>query len=123
MKKILIIEDHKETQDILTRAIQKKYDCKILIADNGKEGLNLILEESPDLVLLDIALPQMDGITMLERLRITYDDMKTTIVALTAAVDTHTISKCRALDVTEYIAKPFTLTKLYDVIDKILGEK
>ena len=92
-KKILIVEDNFETQTFLQRAISKLIPCMIYIAGNGQEGLLKIESESPDLVLLDIAMPVMDGITMLERLRFTYNDYKTPVIALTALADDYTISK------------------------------
>ena len=118
MKKILIVEDDIYTQDILTRAVNENYDFDVLIAKDGMEGLERILTESPDIIILDIALPQMDGITMLEKLRFTHDYVKANIIVVTAAADTHTISKCKALGVAEYVIKPFTPTDIFDAINK-----
>ena len=67
-KKILIVEDEKPMLDAVSDTL-KQHGFSVIEADNGKDGLDLSLKEHPDLLLLDIFMPKMDGLTMLETLR------------------------------------------------------
>jgi len=67
-KKILVIEDEKPMLDAISDTL-KQNQFSVLTADNGKDGFDLALKEHPDLLLLDIFMPKMDGLTMLETLR------------------------------------------------------
>jgi len=67
-KKILIVEDEKPMLDAVSDTL-KQHGFSVLEADNGKDGLDIALKEHPDLLLLDIFMPKMDGLTMLETLR------------------------------------------------------
>lgn len=67
-KKVLIIEDEPPMRDAVSDTL-KQHRFAVLTAENGKEGLDLALSEHPDLLLLDIFMPKMDGLSMLEKLR------------------------------------------------------
>ncbi len=67
--KILIVDDDKMMRDILTDRLSREPELKISTANNGKEGLNIALADYPDLILLDVQMPVMDGITMMKELR------------------------------------------------------
>lgn len=68
MRTVLIIEDEQILRDMYRDAFEKN-DFTVVTAADGKEGLKLALEDKPDLILLDLALPQMNGMTILEALR------------------------------------------------------
>ena len=65
---VLIVEDERAILELLANQLQDK-NITVLSAKDGKEGLSLALKEHPDLILLDLIMPQMDGITMLKKLR------------------------------------------------------
>lgn len=82
MKKILVIEDELAYSKLLgVQLTQKGYE--VLLADDGEKGLALIKKEKPDLVLLDIRMPKMDGMTMLDLLRKDESIKTTKVVMLT----------------------------------------
>jgi two-component system cell cycle response regulator len=89
---------------ILARAF-KEYDCSLIEAANGEEGLKAAAEHKPDVIILDITMPQMDGIQMLTRLRSTGDT--TPVIMLTAEGGATSVEKAQHLGVSDYIAKPF----------------
>lgn len=82
MKKILIIEDEKSLANILATKLAGR-KSKTLIANNGQAGLELALKEKPDLILLDIVMPVMDGLTMLKKLRADKWGAKVPVIILT----------------------------------------
>lgn len=81
-KKILIVEDEEDLRQALTDELQReKYE--VIIAHNGKEGLDLALKQHPDLILLDIVMPEMGGMTMLKQLRADEWGKKAQVIMLT----------------------------------------
>lgn len=73
MKKVLIVEDDHSQQFLISHYMKKSFiDCEIITANNGVEGLKKTERENPDLVLLDISMPFLSGLEMLERLRCKY---------------------------------------------------
>ena len=67
-KKILVIEDERPLQDAMVDTL-KQHRFAVVKADDGKDGLDVALKEHPDLILLDILMPKMDGLSLLEKLR------------------------------------------------------
>jgi DNA-binding response OmpR family regulator len=67
-KKILVIEDEAPMQEAIVDTLTQ-HDFAVISSDNGKDGLSLALSEHPDLVMLDILMPKMDGLSMLQALR------------------------------------------------------
>ena len=101
-KKILVVEDEKAISDILVFNLQREgYDT--LAAYDGAEGLRCALEEAPDLILLDVMLPEMDGFEVCRRVRAEKD---TPIIMLTAQV------MGLELGADDYITKPFSMREL-----------
>ena len=107
-KKILVVEDEKAISDILVFNLQREgYDT--LAAYDGAEGLRCALEEAPDLILLDVMLPEMDGFEVCRRVRAEKD---TPIIMLTAREEE--ADKVLGLEsgADDYIVKPFSMREL-----------
>ncbi len=107
-KKILVVEDEKAIADILVFNLQREgYDT--VAAYDGMEGLRQALESGPDLILLDVMLPKMDGFEVLERVRQKHD---TPIIMLTAREEE--TDKVAGLErgADDYITKPFSMREL-----------
>ncbi len=122
LRKILVIDDNKNEQIFLTRALSRLYNCEVITADNGQQGLEKIVIDNPDLVFLDVMMPVMDGIQMLEILRMQHPHVKIPIIALTAKSDGATLNKLLTLDVNEYLLKPINFEQIANKIDKIIGK-
>lgn len=105
MKKVLVIEDDIEIVNLLEIHL-KDIDCQVLKAYNGKEGLHLALTEKPDLIILDISMPEMDGVEVCKEVRKT---QSTPIIMLTAKVEE--IDRVLGLEIgaDDYITKPFSI--------------
>ena len=117
MHKLLTIDDSKTIRMILQRAF-KEFDCTLVEASNGEEGLRAAAEHKPDLIILDITMPQMDGIEMLTRLRATGDN--TPVIMLTAEGGANSVQRASHLGVRDYIAKPFQNDALIEKVQKVL---
>lgn len=117
MPKILTIDDSKTIRLILARAF-KEYDCTLVEAANGEEGLKVAAEHKPDAIILDITMPQMDGIQMLTLLRERGDT--TPVIMLTAEGGSTSVEKATHLGISDYIAKPFQNEAIVEKVQKVV---
>ena len=120
-KKILIVEDNLDVMYIHRTIIQNLgYDS--ILAVNGKEAMHLAITQLPDLILMDIMLPEMDG---LEATRLIRQNPKThfiPILAATAKITTADKKECLQSGCNDHIAKPFTTKELVSRIEKLLNQ-
>ena len=117
MHKLLTIDDSKTIRLIHARAF-KDYVCTLVEAANGEEGLKAAAEQKPDVIILDITMPHMDGIEMLKRLRDTGD--KTPVIMLTAEGGATSVEKAQHLGVSDYIGKPFQNEAIVEKVQKVI---
>ena len=119
MKKILIADDKLEVVE-LVRATLEGEDYQIVDASNGKEVLGKIRLEKPDLVLLDIIMPKMDGFEVLSKLKKDPQTKKVPVIMLTAKGQKLDKEKGIELGARDYIVKPFSpsvfLTKIAEIL-------
>jgi len=116
---ILVIEDNSDNMITIKAVLQNKYS--ILKAIDGEEGLEKTLAKSPDLVLLDMSLPEMDGFTVVRKLKENKETRHIPVVALTARVMKGDREKILEAGCDDYIAKPIDLEKVLETIEKWLG--
>ncbi|OGY72538.1 MAG: hypothetical protein A3E05_00230 [Candidatus Jacksonbacteria bacterium RIFCSPHIGHO2_12_FULL_44_12] len=121
-KTILIIEDERSLREALRDKLTRE-GFSTLEAKNGEEGLDVALREHPELILLDIVMPVMDGMTMLKQLRENAWGKNVKIIILTNLSDIEKIADSVKNEVYDYLVK--TDWKLEDVVTKVrerLGE-
>ena len=106
MKKILTIDDSTTVRMIMKRAF-RPYDCAICEAANGQIGLEVAAREKPDLIILDITMPVMDGVTMLTKLKQNPEVKAIPVIMLTAESGRDNVAAIASLGVTSYLVKPF----------------
>lgn len=118
--KILVIDDEPDILRIVSYSLQK-WGYEVITATNGREGLDKIADEKPDLIVLDAGMPTMNGFEMLEELHkdSAYTDIP--VIMLTAHTDTRSIDLARGHDIFEYITKPFNPVELREKINKVLS--
>ncbi|HAF27524.1 MAG TPA: hypothetical protein DCG75_00610 [Bacteroidales bacterium] len=104
-KKVLIIEDEELIQKFFVEILEYKYE--IHVADNGEEGLKLAHEIVPDMVMLDIMMPQMDGFEVCSILRKDKKFEKSIIIMVTGLSDRDSKMKALKMGADDIIAKPF----------------
>ena len=115
-KTVLVVEDKASLTQMLQFLFLSK-GLDVQIAFDGLEAMEKISELRPDLVLLDIMMPRMDGFEVLEKLKASPDTEKIPVIMLTARKSREDMEKAMALGAVEYITKPF---KAVEVVDKVL---
>lgn len=122
MSKVLIVEDEKSLRDALVTKFEAE-GFDVVSAENGEVGLNLALNESPDIVLLDIIMPVMDGVTMLGKLRDDDRGKNIKVIILTNLSDGDKMATSIDEGSREYLIKSdWTLTDLVEKVRSILAE-
>ena len=119
-KKILVVDDEELTTQ-LAKTFLEKHGFDVIIAFDGDEGLNKAQSEKPDLILLDVMLPTMDGFAVCKKLRESDDFKNTPILMFTAKGLSSDIEEGKAVGADEYIVKPFSGKALVATIRKHLG--
>jgi two-component system, cell cycle response regulator len=104
--KILTVDDSKTVRTIVRKAF-RGYDCEILEASNGAEGLMIAGKEAPNLILLDVTMPVMDGVEMLSKLKATPALKSIPVIMLTAEGGRDNVLKIAKIGVRDYLVKPF----------------
>lgn len=119
MKRVLIIEDNEDNLYML-RFILEQNNISVLVAKSGLEGYNLALAERPDLILMDIQLPDLNGIEVTKKIRQSEIGFSIPIVAISSYAMTG--DRQRALDAgcTDYFEKPIDPETIMDGINKYL---
>jgi two-component system cell cycle response regulator DivK len=122
MAKILLVEDNDMNRDMLSRRLQRR-DYEVAVALDGQEGIAMAQSERPDLILMDISLPIMDGWEALRRIKASPETQHIPIIALTAHVMPGDREKCLEAGCDDYDTKPVDFQRLLGKIQSLLHEK
>jgi CheY-like chemotaxis protein len=122
MARILLIEDNELNQDVLSRRLQRK-GYQVLIAVDGLQGIALARAVRPDLILMDLRLPGIDGWQATRQLKAAPETCATPIIALTAHAIAGDREKALAAGCDDYEAKPVDFPRLLTKIETLLGKK
>ena len=122
MKKALIIEDHPDMLDVLSRQLEMM-GFAVITASNGVEGVEKAIVEKPDLILMDIMMPGMDGREATRLIRSNRETEKIPILVITALSREAEINACIEAGCNDYILKPFNFQKLKEKIQAILSDR
>ena len=118
MAKVLVIDDEPGIRDLLDTLLNRKgYD--VILADSGQKGLEVFRRARPDVVVLDLKMPGMDGLTVLQQIR--HLNPTQPVIILTGAGTPESEQQVRALGVTEYVEKQFSLHLLGDALKRLLA--
>ncbi|MFO1497039.1 MAG: response regulator [Verrucomicrobiota bacterium] len=120
--KILTVDDSKTIRLIVTKAF-KPFDCEVFEASNGVEGLAVASRERPDLVILDLTMPIMDGVEMLSRLKSDPELKTIPVVMLTAEAGRENVLRIARMGVRDYLVKPFREEALIERVGRIIDLK
>ena len=120
MKKVLVVDDN-EANIRLVRFILEKHGCQVYEARNGADGVASAIQKKPDLILMDVQLPDIDGLEATKRIRASEADGDIPIIALTSYAMPGDKEKCLAAGCTGYIAKPINVDTFIAEIEEILA--
>jgi two-component system, cell cycle response regulator DivK len=121
MAKILLVEDNEMNRDMLSRRLSRR-GYQVLIAVNGEQGIATAQAELPDLILMDMSLPVLDGWEATRRLKAAAETRAIPIIALTAHAMSGDREKCFAAGCDEYDTKPIEFRRLMEKIARFLPE-
>lgn len=122
MSKILLIEDNEMNRDMLSRRLQRR-GYSIVTAESGENGLSQARLETPDLILMDITLPEMDGWEAARLLKAEEVTRHIPIIALTARALTSDRARAFEVGCDDYDTKPVDFARLTEKIENIIGKK
>jgi CheY-like chemotaxis protein len=117
---ILYIEDNSTIRELVRYIIDLRPNLVYLEAENGKQGLELAQRHHPDLILLDIHLPDMDGFTVFSGLTHTPETSDIPVIALTGSASEIDIQKGLAAGFKKFLPKPIDIKEFYNALDTIL---
>lgn len=119
MPKILLVEDNEMNRDMLSRRLSRK-GYEVVIAVDGQQGLESAQTLSPDLILMDMSLPILDGWEATRRLKASPETKGIPVIALTAHAMAGDREKTLEAGCDDYDTKPIDLTRLLEKIEKLL---
>jgi two-component system cell cycle response regulator len=117
--KILSVDDSRTIRLIVGRTF-KPYDCQVCEAANGEEGLAAAAREKPDLIILDVTMPVMDGVTMLAKLKEDPALKIIPVIMLTAESGRENVLQIARLGVRDYLVKPFKEEQLIEKAGRVI---
>lgn len=121
MNTVLVIEDDVIVRELIFRALSAEFT--VYKAASGIEGLKLALDHHPDLIICDIAMPDMDGYSVLEALRASELTAGISFIFITVFDDRESMRKGMALGADDYLTKPFTIGELRDAVNARMRKK
>jgi DNA-binding NtrC family response regulator len=116
MEKVLIVDDELGTRESLKMIL--KYDYELITAQSGKEALQILSEDSPSVILLDVMMPGEDGLDVLEKIK---QITVASVIMITALKDVRSAVRAMKIGAFDYITKPFNVDEIKNVISKALS--
>ena len=122
MPKILLVEDDEVNRDMLSRRLERR-GYQVLLAVDGEQAIAIAGVEAPDLILMDLSLPVIDGWEATRRLKAAAETRAIPVIALTAHAMVSDRENSMAAGCDDYDTKPVELPRLIEKINKFLGPK
>lgn len=120
-RRILVIEDSRTIARSLEMGLLK-HSFIVMLAENGLKAKEIVVEVAPDLILCDLKMPQMDGFAFCKWLKSVPGLFHTPVIAMSAAEDTATVQRVIQYGAAAFISKPFSMSQLVPLIDRILSD-
>ncbi|AMW34224.1 response regulator [Haematospirillum jordaniae] len=117
--KVLYVEDNPANRDLMRDVMDLRENVTLVMAEDGATGISMALSEKPDLILLDIHLPDMTGIEIAQRLRGGVLDRPVPIIAVSAGAMKKDIERARDAGIDDYICKPFNISQMLTLLDQV----
>jgi DNA-binding response OmpR family regulator len=121
-KRILVVEDEANLSLLIKEILQNQCGYEVLTAENGKTAITVVRDAQPDLILLDIKLPQMDGFEVLKKLKEDKRTFSIPVIMLSGCADDDSKLKVSYLHSDDFITKPFETKVLVSKVKNRLGD-
>ena len=121
MFKILYVEDNEDNVEVLRTWLELESDLEIIVATDGAQGVQIAARDAPDLVLMDLYLPVMDGYEAIRRIRATPASRRIPIVALSAHAMAEDRAKAYAAGCDDFETKPIVFPRLLAKVRRLLA--
>ena len=121
-KTILIIDDEEDVKDIAQMGLEMAADWNVITASSGKEGLTLAASTQPEVILLDLMMPEWDGKETLQHLKANQSTSSIPVILMTAKTQSAIATELSELDLAGVITKPFRPLELPEQITNILNQ-
>jgi len=118
---VLYIEDNEMNVRLVARLLEQRPDVRLVTASRGQEGIDLAREQQPDLILLDLHLPDMEGTEVLRAIRQDPTLAQTPVIVLSAETEPDVPAEVRAAGAQGYLLKPLDFTEFFAAIDGALS--
>lgn len=118
--KVLVVEDNEQNR-ILMRMILEHLKCEVIEAKDGKEGIRISKEQKPDLIFMDIQMPEMDGLTATKILKNTPETKDIRIIIVTSYAMKGDREKALSAGADDYISKPINIQEVTEAVKRYLG--
>ncbi|MFQ5649185.1 MAG: two-component system response regulator [bacterium] len=119
-KRVLIVDDEYSSRRLLEKILRSYLNCDVLQAEEGSVALQIMVKENPDLVILDLVMPFMNGVEVLKTMRKTANLRDIQVVVCTSIDDQTLVKKVIEFGVKKYLVKPLSKEKVVDVISELL---
>jgi len=120
-KKILIIDDEPLIVEMLAFRLQKAAGYSVFSAGDGEEGLKQAKAQNPDLILVDIMMPRMDGYEFLKQVKKDPELARIPVIILTASISAEVVDQAKKAGAVDFILKPFNSAQLQQKIEKVIA--
>jgi len=117
---VLLVEDNDDSRDLYRHMLQK-LGHHVIEATNGKEALRIAIKQNPEVVIMDLSMPEVDGFQATSALRSIKTFRRTPILAITAYPESHWQDKAEDAGCDALLQKPFTHADLSAVLDKLIA--
>ena len=121
MPKVLVVEDNEMNRDMLTRRLQRR-GYEVIVSADGEDGVNKARSDSPDIILMDMDLPVLDGWAATRQLKASPETQSIPVIALTAHAMAGDRERALEAGCDDYDTKPVEFSRLTEKIESLLGK-
>ena len=121
--KVLIVDDDRSSRTILKGLLVRSFECTVMEAETGGQALEIYEAHGPDVVCLDMILPDMDGLEVLRALRKADDGFAARVIGISGVRDRQVIDDLISLGVSDYLLKPLNFEQARKRLERVLSEE
>lgn len=120
MYKLLLVDDEKDIAAALQKRLTRE-GYEVITAFDGEEAINKVKENNPDIILLDLMLPKLNGFEVLREIRQNHTDKWRPIIIISAKTELESVKNCYGLEADHYLTKPCSIEKVIEGIETMLS--